>query len=170
MVNTTSNFFGFKQSSNYPAELLSIIIKTLKQNNSHMNTEENQQLGEGFKSVTRPWALVLVKEPSVFENTLKNRIVSIHTTGATTLDNMPPEERLWLDAIRVCCVENIHQLRAVVCSLHMKETNEKARHVVQWIQKEKDGQPPNLIVVVDLLDYLMNQQEKNYTKKKPILS
>ncbi|KAI8373466.1 hypothetical protein EDC96DRAFT_499464 [Choanephora cucurbitarum] len=160
MVNTTSSFFGFKQSPSYSAELLSLIMKTLKQNDSHMRSEENQQLGEGFKSVTRPWALVLAKEPNVFEDTLKNRIVSIHTTGATALDNMPPEERLWLEAIQVCRIENIHQLRAVVCSLHMKETGKKAQHIVQWIEREKDGQPPNLIVVVDLLDYLVNQQEK----------
>ena len=42
----------------------------------------------------------------------------------------------------------------------MKETGKKAQNIVQWIEREKDGQPPNLIVVVDLLDYLVNQQEK----------
>ncbi|RCI04664.1 hypothetical protein CU098_008831 [Rhizopus stolonifer] len=154
MVDTTSSFFHFNDTPTYSSELLDLLIKTLKQNANHLKTEISVQLGEGFQSVTRPWALVLAKEPDIFQDIVKNRVMSIHTR------RIPPEERFWLNSIQVCRVENIHQLRAIICALHMKETNQEAHHIIQWIEREKDGQPPNMIVVVDLLDYLVNRQDK----------
>ncbi|KAL0095142.1 hypothetical protein F4703DRAFT_1056914 [Phycomyces blakesleeanus] len=65
-------------------------------------------------------------------------------------------ERKYLDAIRLCHVENIHELRAILSGFHLhalaSESHNKSPNLLEWIESEKDGQPPCVMVVMDLLD------------------
>lgn len=57
-----------------------------------MKTEEINELGEGFESVTRPWALVFLKDDTPFQAELSTRKKD---------QRVQTEERLWLNSIRV---------------------------------------------------------------------
>jgi hypothetical protein len=65
--------------------------------------------------------------------------------------------------VKISRVDTVHQLRALMCSLHIKEATVKSEekevashHILNWITLEKDSQPPSMVIVVDLLDYLVH--------------
>lgn len=67
---------------------------------------------------------------------------------------------------KISRIDTVHQLRALMCALHVKtspaakeklahQVGELNHHLLDWIALEKDSQPPSIIVVVDLLEYLV---------------
>jgi hypothetical protein len=52
-------------------------------------------------------------------------------------------------------VDTVHHLKAIMCSLHLKPTAVRPNHILSWLEEEKYGQPPSLMVVVDLMDLML---------------
>ncbi|KAI8986020.1 hypothetical protein BDB01DRAFT_834796 [Pilobolus umbonatus] len=140
-------------------ENTSVIIHfVLEQLQLKYNTiqEGIQQYGKGIEVVTRPWALIVCKDMAIHkENT-----------------NIQPEQRIWLDYIRICHIDTIHQLRALLSGVHMvpdiMNNKENSSNILSWIAHEKDGQPPVIIVVVDLVDLLISNMNKDYNIHDPL--
>ncbi|KAI9312103.1 hypothetical protein BX666DRAFT_1881141 [Dichotomocladium elegans] len=111
--------------------------------------QKKKQLEQHLGIPCRPWVLVFASQMSLFQSAL----------GPLQQDRDFWEQRQWLDGIRVCQVASIHELRAVLCALHLKgEASPQQEHqqedIVTWIDNAHDGQPPCLIVVMDLLQLL----------------
>ncbi|KAG1468037.1 hypothetical protein G6F56_004069 [Rhizopus delemar] len=119
---------------------MELVMTQLQEKQAELGTHY-AYLGKGFEKTIRPWALVFCKDMEPLETAL-------HQTEA--------EQRMWLDMIRICRVETAHQLRAVLCGIHIQPKDE-AEHVdiLRWIEKEKNGQPPSVIVVADMFDFLL---------------
>lgn len=74
--------------------------------------------------------------------------------------------------VKISRIDTKHQLRAFMSALHIKESIESGEnlvsnelhrhqhHLVDWIALEKDGQPPSIIVVADLLEYLVQDDNE----------
>ncbi|ORZ00314.1 hypothetical protein BCR43DRAFT_136153 [Syncephalastrum racemosum] len=101
-------------------------------------------LGPAAVFTARPWAMLLVHDRTLMEQALAERRQSASA------------DRPWLDAMQICQIDTIHQLRGILCTLHVSiETKALPRSIISWIQHKKDGQPPCLIVVTDLLGLLI---------------
>ncbi|KAI7870468.1 hypothetical protein BDF14DRAFT_1709806, partial [Spinellus fusiger] len=88
---------------------------------------EQLQLGQGFVEAVHPWALVFVSTTKHLEVVLRERM----------------KERQYLDAIRICHTETIHQLKAMLCAFHIHpEGSGNSNNLLEWIELEKEGQPP----------------------------
>jgi hypothetical protein len=70
--------------------------------------------------------------------------------------------------LKISRVESTHQLRGVLCALHVNSTTEnqesaacksdaKLSNILDWVINEKENQPPCLIVVVDLVDIIISK-------------
>ncbi|KAI9476118.1 MAG: hypothetical protein EXX96DRAFT_575850 [Benjaminiella poitrasii] len=154
-MSISKSFVQFENDDSYMKHLLDLIVNSLEQSSQDMKTEEMVELGEGFETVTRPWALVFLKDSELLKTELLKRVDENDNEG----------ERKWLDLIQVCRIDTIHQIRAILCALHMKmDDSESPRHqqrsILDWMKYEKDGQPPSLIVVADLLDFLVHEEKQ----------
>ncbi|KAI9020952.1 hypothetical protein CLU79DRAFT_206320 [Phycomyces nitens] len=109
-----------------------------------------QDLGPGLAGAVEPWGLVFVSNVEHLECVLRERMVQVPHE-----DGQPVANEKYLDAIRLCTVKNIHELRAVLSGLHLHATvdsHNKSPNLLEWMESEKDGQPPCVMVVMDLLD------------------
>ncbi|KAI7857841.1 hypothetical protein BDC45DRAFT_434854 [Circinella umbellata] len=123
--------------------VLDFVIMQLQQKTAHSN-RIFQSFGAGTMYTTRPWALVFVHDSQSLSNAINNDISRL-------------ENRQWLESIQVCQVENIHQIRAILCALHIQQqstNNSSQSDILSWIQNERDNQPPCLIVVKGLLQWM----------------
>lgn len=72
--------------------------------------------------------------------------------------------------VKISRVESIHQLRGVLCSLHVNSTTTEqeesaarksgakpSNNIIDWMINEKDNQPPHAIVVIDLVDIIVSK-------------
>ncbi|CEG81909.1 hypothetical protein RMATCC62417_16051 [Rhizopus microsporus] len=72
------------------------------------------------------------------------------------------EQRRWLDLIRICRVETTHQLRAVLCGIHIEPPREEESiDILQWMYEHKDGRPPSMVIVIDLFGIMLSNQSDN---------
>lgn len=122
--------------------------------------------GVGVEAVTKPWAMVICKDMSSFQSMLHSKTSDISHSNTV--------QRKWLNLIRICQIDTIHQLRGLISGLQMinaisKNTRSHHKNILTWIAIEKDGQPPALIVIVDLLDLLISGISKNdYDQNDPL--
>ncbi|KAI9269359.1 hypothetical protein BY458DRAFT_436597 [Sporodiniella umbellata] len=129
-------------AANNAKDLVDIVLVHLQQKHLELCTEYSY-LGKGFEKTIQPWALVFCNDMSVLES---------------ALCQTEAEQRVWLDMIRICRVETAHQLRAVLCGIHIQPQGESEQvDILSWIEKEKNGQPPSLIVVFDLFELLQSE-------------
>jgi hypothetical protein len=77
--------------------LLDIIITKLKGKTELLKTEQVKQLGKGFEIVTRPWALLVCKDDKHLEDALASKCFAMFQGSL----NAKPDERIWLDLVRV---------------------------------------------------------------------
>ncbi|KAI9264217.1 hypothetical protein BDA99DRAFT_437828 [Phascolomyces articulosus] len=140
--------YGLTHSQLYRT-VLDFVIMQLQQKTAHSN-KAFESWGESTMYTTRPWALVFVHDPKSLTQAIKDDI---------SFDNRP-----WLESIRVCQVENIHQLRAILCAMHihMEQTLSSTNQsdLLSWMQTERDNQPPCLIVVKDLLRWMAETTDR----------
>ncbi|KAI7903233.1 uncharacterized protein BX663DRAFT_507938 [Cokeromyces recurvatus] len=153
-MSISKSLIQFENNESYIKNLLDLIINSLEQSSQDMKTEEILELGEGMEIVTRPWALVFLKDDKLLQTELLKRI---------NQEGYLSEERKWLDLIQVCRIDTIHQIRAVLCALHMNmeeiKYQQQKTSILDWMRYEKDNQPPSLIIVVDLLDLLVHEDK-----------
>ncbi|KAI9493769.1 hypothetical protein BDB00DRAFT_354293 [Zychaea mexicana] len=131
--------------------VLDFVVMQLQQKTAHSN-QVFESIGPDAVYTTRPWALVFVNETQDLTRALRDDF------GVSSL-----EKRQWLESIRVCQVESVHQLKAILCAMHMDDAQplpvvagpgpRPSSDLLSWMQTERDNQPPCLIVVNDLLKW-----------------
>ncbi|KAI8147638.1 hypothetical protein BJV82DRAFT_508003 [Fennellomyces sp. T-0311] len=119
--------------------VLNFITLQLQQKTAQSN-QDFESWGPDAAYTARPWALVFVHDTQALSKAIK--------------DETSLEERQWLESIRVCQVENVHQLQGILCALHIREHPQPRSDLLSWIQTERDNQPPCLIVVKDMLRWM----------------
>ncbi|ORZ23016.1 hypothetical protein BCR42DRAFT_127551 [Absidia repens] len=110
--------------------------------------------GEAVSYSTRPWVLLFCPAIEALET-------AIHEEFATR--NNPK----LLESIRICCVQDMYELRKVLACIHLPPGPESKNDIISWMMQEKFGQPPILMCVVDLLDILL-ATDRSYDQELPI--
>ncbi|KAG1052914.1 hypothetical protein G6F46_000191 [Rhizopus delemar] len=129
-------------------DLLELVISELQEKHNILHSHYSQ-LGKGFEKTIKPWALVFCKNIEDIEKTFHE-------------ESQEAEQKTWLDLIRICRVETAHQLRAVLCGIHIKpNTIGEEIDILRWIEEEKNGQPPSIVVVIDLFDLMLSNKSDN---------
>ncbi|CAO3611684.1 unnamed protein product [Cunninghamella blakesleeana] len=117
--------------------------------------------GEVVSYSTRPWVLVFCSNI----DPIKAAISKALTNKRDDL-NIQTNKK-WLEALRLCVVKNLNELKIMLSCIHLKPANEinnsnKKRKtdnnnndLLTWMMKEKQGQPPVMIVVINLLELLL---------------
>jgi hypothetical protein len=50
----------------------------------------------------------------------------------------------------------------VLCGIHIKPNNTgEEMDILRWIEEEKNGQPPSIVVVIDLFDLMLSNKSDN---------
>ncbi|KAF7727577.1 hypothetical protein EC973_007338 [Apophysomyces ossiformis] len=120
--------------------VLDFVIMQLQ--NCAPEVEQKQNLGHGIHYVTRPWALVIVQDTEDIRKALDERAKSLKESETAR------KQRKWLEDIRIW---------ALLCAFHVQSPDLKgSSNILGWIQNEKDGQPPSIIVVMDLYNGLID--------------
>ncbi|KAI8881251.1 hypothetical protein K501DRAFT_253618 [Backusella circina FSU 941] len=138
-------------------QVVDFIILQLKQISSNFECYNQPAtiLGSGFEKATRPWAFLFCKDDQHIKHVLKEKAIALFQ------GQLDSEERKWLDSIQICRVDTVHQLKAIMCAIHLKPNSVKSNHLLSWLEEEKYGQPPSLMIVVDLMDLILDT--KNIT-------
>ncbi|CAO3642357.1 unnamed protein product [Cunninghamella echinulata] len=125
--------------------------------------------GEAVSYSTRPWVLAFCSDLDSIELTIAQALTNKHH------DFNLQSNKIWLEGIRLCVVKNLDELRAMLSSIHltppsptettststMEANNKKINmeeddhDLLTWIIKEKQGQPPSMVVVINLLELLL---------------
>ncbi|CDS11667.1 hypothetical protein LRAMOSA03930 [Lichtheimia ramosa] len=124
--------------------ILEFCILQLQQKRQQANQVVEEVLGPEATFPLRPWALLFTKNKTALEQALQSMSQDMKADGSRWAD------RRWLEGIRICTIENVPQLKAMLCALHLSGSG-SGSDLLSWIQHEHDNQPPCLIVVMDLL-------------------
>ncbi|CAO3597334.1 unnamed protein product [Absidia cylindrospora] len=117
-------------------------------------TQSAETFGEAVSFSTRPWVLLFC--PAI--EAMETAILEYFATH-----NNPK----LLESIRLCCVQDMHELRKVLACIHLPPCPESKNDIISWMTLEKFGQPPILVCVMDLLDILL-ATDRNYDPDLPI--
>ncbi|KAI8384929.1 uncharacterized protein BYT42DRAFT_564114 [Radiomyces spectabilis] len=137
--------------------ILDFVILQLQQKS--LNSEEVSAMGLGAAYTTRPWALLFTNKSQAFDEVFQDMATLSASHDSGTLQH----QKKWLDDIRICHVSSIHQLRALLCTIHthspVLDSGQPAKadgdDLLTWIHKEKDDQPPCFLIVMDLMDLIL---------------
>ncbi|KAI8097552.1 uncharacterized protein BX664DRAFT_312384 [Halteromyces radiatus] len=110
-------------------------------------TKPVEGFGDAVAYTTRPWVLLFCSSRKPIETAISHIFIENKGDG--------PNKRILLQDIRLCYVKNIHELRAILASIHLSPNSETKTDIISWIHQEKQGQPPSFVCVMDLLELLL---------------